>query len=265
MTSTKLGALVAGAVLVFGACSGTAATPAASSGGGSPAASSGGSAAAGNIAIKVGIELPMTGGEAPNGVPTANGVALALSQLSVPGYNITIAQKDDALNGKHDPQTGAANMQALANDPSVMFVVGPYNSNVAQAEIPVSNSAGLMQCSPANTNPGLTKTWGGVDPKTLRPTHPDKIAYVRVATTDDLQGAAGADIAYNTAHAKNAYVADDQETYGKGIADVFAEAFAKLGGTVAKREGIDAKTTDFTSYLTTLSGLTPAVDYVYYG
>ncbi|HEY8768212.1 MAG TPA: ABC transporter substrate-binding protein, partial [Dehalococcoidia bacterium] len=155
------------------------------------------------------MELPMTGGEAPNGIPTANGVALALSQLSVPGYTVTIEQKDDALNGKHDPQTGAANMQALANDTSVLFVVGPYNSNVAQAEIPISNSAGLMQCSPANTNPGLTKTWAGVDPKTLRPTNPDKIAYVRVATTDDLQGAAGADIAANIAHATKAYIADD--------------------------------------------------------
>src|SRR3954465_7608574 len=234
-----------------------AATTAPASQAATPAA---GTPAAGGMAIKIGIELPMTGGEAPNGVPTANGVALALSQLSVPGYTITIEQKDDALNGKHDPQTGASNMQALVNDPSVMFVVGPYNSNVAQAEIPVSNAAGLMQCSPATTNPGLTKTWGGVDPKTLRPTNPDKIAYVRVATTDDLQGAAGADIAYNTAHAKNAYVAGDQETYGKGIADVFAEAFAKLGGTVAKREGIDAKTTDFTSYLTALKGMNPAVD-----
>jgi len=217
------------------------------------------------MAIKIGIELPMTGGEAPNGVPTANGVNLALSQLNVPGYTITVEQKDDALNGKHDPQTGAANMQALANDPAVMFVVGPYNSNVAQAEIPVSNAAGMMQCSPANTNPGLTKTWGGVDPKTLRPTNPDKIAYVRVATTDDLQGAAGADIAYNTANARNAYVADDTQTYGKGIGDVFNDAFIALGGKVAKREGIADTTTDFTSYLTALSGMNPPVDYVYYG
>jgi branched-chain amino acid transport system substrate-binding protein len=236
--------------------------PAASTSGGqsaAPASAAGGAGAA----IKVGIELPMTGGEAPNGVPTANGVQLALSQLSVPGYTITIAQKDDALNGKHDPQTGAANMQALVNDPSVMFVVGPYNSNVAQAEIPVSNSGGLMQCSPANTNPGLTKTWGGVDPKTLRPTNPDKIAYVRVATTDDLQGAGGADIAFNTAKAKKAYVADDTQTYGKGIADVFEQTFTKFGGTVAKHDGIPDTTTDFTSYVTALKGM--GVDYVYYG
>ena len=263
MRLSTLSVLGVGLVLVASACSGSSATPApATTAPGTPAA---GTPAAGGMAIKVGIELPMTGGEAPNGVPTANGVALALSQLSVPGYSITIAQKDDALNGKHDPQTGAQNMQALANDPSVMFVVGPYNSNVAQAEIPISNAAGLMQCSPANTNPGLTQTWAGVDPKTLRPTNPDKIAYVRVATTDNLQGAAGADIAFNTAHAKNAYVADDTQTYGKGIADVFNDSFIKLGGTVAKRDGISDKTTDFTSYLTAIKGLNPAVDYVYYG
>src|SRR4051794_25171674 len=265
MKLRNLSVLGAGLVLVTAACS--TSSPATQAPGSHAASAPAGSAATGTMNIKIGLELPMTGGEAPNGVPTANGVALALEKLAadVPGYTITIEQKDDALNGKHDPQTGASNMQALANDPSVMFVVGPYNSNVAQAEIPVSNSAGMMQCSPANTNPGLTKTWGGVDPKTLRPTNPDKIAYVRVATTDDLQGAAGADIAFNTAHAKNAYVADDTQTYGKGIADVFVDAFGKLGGKIAKHDGISDKTTDFTSYLTALKGMAPAVDYVYYG
>jgi len=132
MRLRTLSVLGAGVVLVASACNSGSPTaapattgPGHSTAAGSPAA--GGSGAAGGIAIKIGIELPMTGGEAPNGVPTANGVALALSQIQVPGYNITIEQKDDALNGKHDPQTGAANMQALANDPSVVFVVGPYN------------------------------------------------------------------------------------------------------------------------------------------
>lgn len=254
MTVTKLGALVAGAVLVFGACSSGGSSPAPSTGGGTAASGGGG------LAVKVGIELPMSGGEAPNGVPTANGVQLALSQIQVPGFTITISQQDDAVNGKHDPNQGAKNMTTLANDPAVLFVVGPYNSNVAQAEIPVSNGAGLMQCSPANTAVGLTK---GDAAKALRKTNPDKIAYVRVATTDDNQGAGTADIAFNTVGGKTAYVLDDTQTYGKGLADGFTAAYTKFGGQIIKRDGVPDSTTDFTSYVTAIKGANPGV--VMYG
>jgi len=255
MKLARVGAALALASIVVGACSGSATT--------APSAAAPASAAAGNIAVKIGIELPMTGGEAPNGVPTANGVALAIAKIQVPGFTFTINQQDDAVNGVHNPQQGAKNIQTLANDPSVIGIIGPYNSSVAKAEIPVSNAAGLMQCSPANTNPGLTKPWGGADPLSLRPTNPTKIAYVRVATTDDLQGAAGADIAFNIAKATTAYVADDTQTYGKGLSDVFATQFAALGGKVLKRDGIPGSTTDFTSYVTTVKGLAP--QYVFYG
>jgi branched-chain amino acid transport system substrate-binding protein len=249
MKFRELGALAGASVLVLAACS---STPSASG--------SGGGGGGGGTAIKVGIELPMTGGEAPNGVPTANGVALALAQIQVPGFTVTINQQDDAVNGKHNADQGAKNMQTLANDPAVLFIVGPYNSSVAQAEIPVSNGAGLMQCSPANTAVALTK---GDPAKALRKTNPDKIAYIRVATTDDNQGAGTADIAYNTVGAKTAYVLDDTQTYGKGLADGFTDAYTKFGGQILKRDGVSDKTTDFTSYVTTAKGLNPAI--VMYG
>jgi branched-chain amino acid transport system substrate-binding protein len=237
-------AAIAGLAIVAAACSS------------SPGATSGGGGGGGGLAVKIGIELPMSGGEAPNGVPTANGVQLALEQNPVAGFTVTINQQDDALNGKHDPNQGAKNIQTLANDPAVLFVVGPYNSNVAQAEIPVSNGAGLMQCSPANTAVGLTK---GDAAAALRQTNPDKIAYVRVATTDDNQGAGTADIAYNEVGAKTAYVLDDTQTYGVGLDDGFTSAYETFGGTVAKRDGVPDSTTDFTSYVTTAKGLAPGV------
>jgi branched-chain amino acid transport system substrate-binding protein len=243
MNFRKLTAVAGATVLVVSACSSTP-----SSGGG------------GGLAVKIGIELPMTGGEAPNGVPTANGVQLAIDQVKVDGFTISINQQDDAVNGKHNADQGAKNMQALANDPAVLFVIGPYNSSVAQAEIPVSNSAGLMQCSPANTATALTKTDAA---KALRKTNPDKIAYVRVATTDDNQGAGIADIAANTLGLKTAYVLDDTQTYGKGLADGFADAYAKFGGKILKRDGVSDKTTDFTTYVTTAKGLNPGI--VMYG
>ena len=212
-------------------------------------------------AVKIGIELPMTGGEAPNGVPTANGVALAIAKIQVPGFTVTISQQDDAVNGVHDPQQGAKNMQTLVNDASVMGVVGPFNSSVAQAEIPITNAAGLIQCSPANTNISLTKPEFGAGD--LRKTNPDKIAYVRVATTDDIQGAAGADIAFNDLGKKNVYIIDDTETYGKGLADAFVAIFTKLGGKVVGRDGVPKTTTDYTSSPDQAKSLNP--DFVFFG
>ncbi len=249
MKYARVGATLAVMAVVVTACSSSSASPAAS------AAASGG-AAGPAIAVKVGIELPMTGGEAPNGVPTANGVALAIAQNPVPGFTITINQQDDAVNGVHNADQGAKNMQTLANDAQVLFVVGPYNSSVAQAEIPVSNGAGLMQCSPANTAVSLTKGDAAV---ALRKTNPTKIAYVRVATTDDNQGAGTADIAYNIAKATTAYALDDTQTYGKGLADGFATAYGTFGGKILKRDGVPATTTDFTSYVTTAKGLNPGI------
>ena len=245
MKFVRVGAAVGAVAIIVTACSSTP---------------SGSGAAAGGTPIKVGIELPMTGGEAPDGVPTANGVQLALEQNKVDGYNITINQQDDAVNGKHNADQGAKNMTTLANDSAVQFVVGPYNSSVAQAEIPVSNAAGLLQCSPANTAVDLTK---GDPAKALRATNPDKIAYVRVATTDDNQGAGTADIAYNTIGAKTAYVLDDTQTYGKGLAKGFTDAFTTFGGTIAGTDGVPDTTTDFTSYVTKAKGLNP--DVIMYG
>ncbi|HEX7497413.1 MAG TPA: branched-chain amino acid ABC transporter substrate-binding protein [Candidatus Limnocylindrales bacterium] len=210
---------------------------------------------------KIGVELPLSGAELPNGDPTLKGVQLAIEQNPVAGYDVQTSVKDDALNGKHDPQTGATNIGQLVSDTSVFAVVGPFNSNVAQAEIPVSNSAGLIQCSPANTNPSLTK---GDTAKALRKDNPDKISYVRVATTDDIQGQAGADIAFTVAKAKSAYVVDDTETYGKGLADVFVAEFTKLGGTIVGRDGVGASgQSDYTALLTAAKAKNPG--FVYFG
>ena len=249
MLIKKVGPIAVVAILVATACN-AAATTAPSGGGGG-----------GGTVVKIGVDLPLSGGETPNGEPTINGVILALDQIKVPGYDVQINKQDDAVNGVHDPQQGAKNIQTLVNDTSVFGVVGPFNSNVAKTEIPVSNAAGLLQCSPANTNISLTKPeFGALD---LRKTNPDKIAYVRDATTDDIQGAAGADIAYNVAGARAAYVVDDTETYGKALADQFVAAFEKLGGKVVARDGAGTSVTDYTSLLTKAKSLNP--DYVYFG
>jgi branched-chain amino acid transport system substrate-binding protein len=150
-------------------------------------------------------------------------------------------------------------MTTFVSDEAVVAVVGPFNSSVAQVQIPISNEAGLFQCSPANTNPDLTK---GEPGKTLRPNDPT-INYVRVAATDDIQGPAVATFGVEQLGLGSVAIIDDTETYGKGLADAFQAEWEKLGGTVVGREGAPKGTTDYLPILTKFKESNP--DAVFYG
>ena len=116
-----------------------------------------------------------------------------------------------------------------------------------------------MQISPSNTNTGLTK---GDDAKKLRTSHPDVNTYFRVCTTDDRQGAAGATFARKL-NLKKAFIIDDNETYGKGLADVFESEFKKQGGSVLGHEHITKGQQDFKALLTKVHSSNP--DMIFFG
>jgi branched-chain amino acid transport system substrate-binding protein len=206
----------------------------------------------------------LSGGDASDGVPTENGVKLAAIDANklhlIPGYTIQTDILDDAVNGVHSPSQGVKNIQSLASDSAVMGVVGPFNSNVAKAEIPLSNSIGIALISPANTNPDLTKGPLAVE---LRTTNPNAITYFRVCTTDDIQGPAGARYAAKVRNLRRAYVLDDNETYGRGVADQWAAEFQRDGGTVLGHDHITKGQQDFHALLTRAASMSP--DVVFYG
>ena len=150
-------------------------------------------------------------------------------------------------------------VKTFIGDDAVLAMIGPFNSSVAQAEIPLTNDAGLAQISPATTNPGLTQ---GPPAARLRTSHPGTNAFFRVCATDARQGLALARAARALALNK-AFIIDDNETYGKGLADVFEMQFKKLGGTVAGHEHITKGQTDYKALLTKAHALAP--DFVFYG
>jgi branched-chain amino acid transport system substrate-binding protein len=213
--------------------------------------------------IKIGVDLPLSGGDAANGIPTRNGIVLAVERANakgVPGgFTFVVDDRDDAVQGAHDPSAGAANTRAFVSDPSVLAMIGPFNSNVAKAEIPITNDAGLTQISPSTTNPALTK---GRDATLLRPSHPGANTYFRVCTTDDRQGAADAAFARKFGY-KKAFIVDDDETYGKGLADVFEGDFARGGGTVVGHEHLTKAQIDIEQVLAKIGSAHP--DMVFYG
>ncbi|HEV7680141.1 MAG TPA: branched-chain amino acid ABC transporter substrate-binding protein [Candidatus Dormibacteraeota bacterium] len=211
----------------------------------------------------------MSGSDASDGKPTENGARLAVTQATnnklLGGCTINFVAKDDSsvALGKHDPQQGAQNITALAGDQSVLGVVGPFNSSVALTELPISNKANLVQISPANTNPGLTIAGSNPDVNTASLKTTGVTTYFRVCTTDIGQGKADAQEAAQTLSLKKIYVFDDQETYGKGLADQFEKFFKAAGGTVVKRVSLPGDTKQFSIQLTDAKNL--GADGIFFG
>jgi branched-chain amino acid transport system substrate-binding protein len=261
MRYAKIGALAGAVVLVAAACS-SGSSPAPS--GAASSAAPAGSAAATKGTLKIGVTLPLSGGAAADGQPTLKGAQLAVDQANeaggIGGYKLEVLPLDHSVNGKYNEQQGAQDMQTLVGDAAVIGVMGPYNSAVAKVQIPISNDAGLLQCSPANTNENLTKPPAALD---YRKNYPDRINYIRVAATDDIQGPAMATYAHDKLGLKNLLIIDDVTTYGKGLADNFQKKWEELGGTVADRVGAGPDTTDFNGIITAAKAKNP--DGVYYG
>jgi hypothetical protein len=92
------GAVLLGAALVALACG-----------------SGGASASKGTIVIA--SDLPTSGKDASSGLPTQKGAQFAIDTLKATlegkGFAVTFKPYDDAVNGKHDPQKGAQNVQDM--------------------------------------------------------------------------------------------------------------------------------------------------------
>ena len=210
------------------------------------------SADSGAVVVKIGSAEPLTTGIAHMGKDNENGARLAVEDVNQQG-DLTIGGKkirlelmgeDDAA----DPKTGTAVAQRLV-DAKVVAVVGHLNSGVSIPASKIYSDAGIVQVSPASTNPAYTQQGF-------------KTTY-RTIATDAQQGPALADFVTHKLGAKKVAVVDDATAYGKGLADEFEKAAKANGLEVVDREATNDKATDFKAILTTIKSKQP--DVIMYG
>jgi branched-chain amino acid transport system substrate-binding protein len=245
----KVGALAAAAVFAFVACSGT------------------GGGAGDKGTVEIWSSLPRQGSNKAQTDTVVNAIKMAIDEVGgkVGGYTITFQDKDDstAATGQWDEATEIKNANDAVANGNVIAYIGTFNSGAAKLSIPILCKAGIVMTSPANTYPGLTKEGKGEanEPGVY---YPDGCTrnYTRVVPADDLQGRAGALWASQLGVTK-AYVLDDTQLYGKGIADVFANEAPGFGVEVLGRDGIDGKATDYKALAEKIKATSPEM--VYYG
>jgi branched-chain amino acid transport system substrate-binding protein len=192
--------------------------------------------------ILIGDEGPVK--NSPDGVSQEHGVAIAVNANRDLGNGNTldVVDKDDSTPDGLSISTdiGMQNMKDFIANQQVVAVVGPANSGIAKANLPLLQAAGLPTIGTVPTTPWLTKrefaAAAKVDFDSLHPTNmPD--SFFRWVSTTELQGQAIAYLATQPAtsggySAHTAYVIDDGTDYGTGLATLFTTSFTQMKGTV---------------------------------
>jgi DNA-binding SARP family transcriptional activator/ABC-type branched-subunit amino acid transport system substrate-binding protein len=180
----------------------------------------------------IGLETPLSGSEANYGRRIRQAVEMAVDDINsaggVAGSTLDLSVHPDSFDTDHY----AMDARALVADPHAVALIGPFLSSAAFDVVPITNEAGLLQCSPSNTHPALTKPrYGALD---LRAAHPDAPSYVRLAPADDIQAVALASFAFRDLLARSVLVIDESGT-GREVADAFETEFGQLGGSTERR------------------------------
>src|SRR2546428_9286584 len=205
--------------------------------------------------IRIGVDLPLSGADGRAGTPVLNGVQFYVHQHpTIDGFTVEVAARDDAVAGIDDPAQGARNIEQLVRDSLVAGVIGPFDDIVGRAAIPVANLAHLALISPTVSSRCLTKepflpaalsphhvetsckAAGLLTPAQLRPAGINN--FFRLATTDELQGPAGADYAYKALQPRRMAVLSDHASYGQALASAFRVPEHPAGGSVLASSSI---------------------------
>jgi branched-chain amino acid transport system substrate-binding protein len=168
-------------------------------------------------------------------------------------YTIGFQACDDATaqTGGWDSAKCSSNGRAYAAERTLRALIGTFNSGCAKLILPLVNRAPggpIAMLSPANTAVGLTHVKAPIsEPGEPQKYYPTGVRnYVRVATSDDFQGPAGA-VLLKQLKKTSVYILHDNQTFGKGVAQAFQVKARQLGITVRGFEAWDAKAASYSA------------------
>jgi branched-chain amino acid transport system substrate-binding protein len=195
--------------------------------------------------VKFGVGGPITGPNAATGAQMKNGVEQAAADLkTILGQKINVEFGDDVS----DPKQGVSVANNFAAD-GVKFVIGHYNSGVTIPASEVYQENGILEITPASTNPTVTerKMWN----------------IFRTCGRDDQQGQVAGK--YILAHFKGKKIAfvNDKTTYGKGLADETLKTIRAGGMKEVLNEGINTGEKDYSALISKIKQ--SGADLVYFG
>ncbi|RWL10163.1 MAG: branched-chain amino acid ABC transporter substrate-binding protein [Mesorhizobium sp.] len=197
--------------------------------------------------ILIGAAGPVSGPLAWIGEQMQRGTEMAVADINATGgalgQQIQLITVDDFC----DPEQAVAAAQKLVAD-GVVFVVGHMCSESSIPASKVYEEAGILQVSPASTNPLLTDQ--------------GRANVFRVIGRDDAQGTVAGDYLADHWADKKIAILHDNTTYGKDLADETRKQLNKRGVTEAIYEAYDPGKNDYLTEIAALEAANIAVLYL---
>ena len=202
--------------------------------------------------IAIAVVGPITGSNAALGEQMIRGGKMAVADINakggVLGKKLNLILADDACDPK---QAVAAANDVVAKN--AVFVAGHYCSSSSIPASAVYNEAGVLQMTPASTNPALTedaakKGW---------------INVFRACGRDDVQGAVAGKYLADHFKGKRVAIVHDKTAYGKGIADETKKAMNTAGLSETMYEAITQGDKDFSALISKMKQAN--IDVIYFG
>lgn len=199
--------------------------------------------------IKIAVAGPMTGGEAAFGDQMRRGAEQAVADINaaggVNGEQLVLQVGDDAC----DPRQARSVAEQLAQD-GVVFVAGHFCSGSSIPASAVYEEEGIVQISPASTNPDFTDKRPGP-------------GIYRVCGRDDQQGEVAAKYIMDAHKGEKIAILHDRTAYGKGLADATKKNLNDAGVKETLYESYTKGDKDFTALVSKMKA--EGIQVVYLG
>jgi len=198
--------------------------------------------------ITIATAGPMTGQYAAFGEQMKRGAEQAVADINAKGGVLGQMLKLEIGDDACDPKQAVAVANEMVNK-GVVFMAGHFCSGSSIPASEVYSEEGILQISPASTNPKLTER--GMD------------NVFRTCGRDDQQGTVAGTYLAEKFGGKNIAIIHDKTAYGKGLADETKKALNGKGVTEVMYEAITAGEKDYSALVSKLKAA--KVDVIYLG
>lgn len=193
--------------------------------------------------LRIAFAGPLTGSAAALGIASKKGAELAVelrnAKGGVNGKKVQLAVEDD--KGNPDEATNVA--KKLANDATILGVIGHFNSACSNSAKDTYHRTGVIEFSPGSTNVTVCR---------------DSDWTFRNLYHDGYQGIFMARYVREILGHTKAAIAFDNDDYGRGLKDAITAKAAEIGLEIVAEEAYNReRTQDFKTIATTLQGKKP--------